>query len=63
MREPGPTVPEQKLEQIAREHLAIPTLANRRSDRLDFHEVAAWQLRDALAAAYQAGLAAGRRAN
>ncbi len=49
------------IETIARDHLQVPTLDTRRSDSLDFHEVAVWQLREALEAAYQAGLAAGRR--
>lgn len=39
----------------------LPTLATQRSDALDFHEVAVWQLRDALAAAYRAGLAAATK--
>jgi len=33
----------------------VDTLATRNSDRLDFHEVAVWALRDALVAAYHAG--------
>ncbi|GIW86358.1 MAG: hypothetical protein KatS3mg108_0682 [Isosphaeraceae bacterium] len=40
---------------IARKHLGIPTLETRRSDRLDFHDVAVWSVRDALQAAYDAG--------
>ena len=47
------------LEAIAREHLGIQTLATRRSDSLDFHEVAVWSLKDALAAAYRAGMRQG----
>ncbi|WP_322074709.1 DUF6900 domain-containing protein [Burkholderia cepacia] len=43
------------LETIAREHLLIWTLQERKSDRLDFHSVAVWNVRDALAAAYEAG--------
>jgi hypothetical protein len=42
-------------EAIAREHLRIETLERRKSDSLDFHEVAVWALRDALAAAFEAG--------
>ncbi len=38
-----------------REHLRIETLETRRSDSLDFHDVAVWGLKDALHAAYQAG--------
>ena len=52
---PENTVPDEILEQIAREHLAITTLTTRRTDRLDFHDTAVWQLREALAAAYRAG--------
>lgn len=48
---------------IARDHLGIPTLETRRSDRLDFHDVAIWGVRDALNAAYDAGArSAGHRA-
>ncbi|GLZ23130.1 DUF6900 domain-containing protein [Burkholderia plantarii] len=42
-------------EDIARRHLLIPTLTTRNHDRLDFHDVAVWCVRDALAAAYEAG--------
>ena len=44
------------LTRIAREHLGIETLETRRSDRLDFREVAVWCVKDALLAAYQAGV-------
>jgi hypothetical protein len=40
---------------IAREHLNIPTLEIRRSDSLDFHMVAVWNVKTALKAAYNAG--------
>ena len=40
---------------IAREHLFIETLDTRKSDSLDFHDVAVWGVRAALAAAYEAG--------
>jgi hypothetical protein len=45
---------------IAREHLSIPTLTTRGSDARDFHEVAAWTLKEALRAAYEAGRQAPR---
>ena len=48
-------------EAIAIEHLGIETLETRRSDELDFPEVAVWQLRKALEAAYAAGAADARR--
>ena len=40
---------------IARRVLGIPTLEERKSDRLDFHEVSAWGLKDALRQAFRAG--------
>jgi hypothetical protein len=43
---------------IADRHLAIPTLLERRSDSLDFHEVSVWGVKDALWYAYQAGVSA-----
>jgi hypothetical protein len=50
------------LEAIAREHLGIPTLEIRRSDRLDFYDVSVWRIEAALTAAYRAGgTAAGTR--
>lgn len=45
-------------EQIAREHLGIPTLAPRGLDRLDFHDLGVRALQAALDAAYAAGQAA-----
>jgi hypothetical protein len=50
---------DQVLTQIANEHLDIPTLETRRSDSLDFHDVAVWQVKEALQAAYLAGVAEG----
>ena len=47
---------EQLLTQIAREHLSIETLETRRSDSLDFHDVAVWCVRSALEAAFNAGV-------
>jgi hypothetical protein len=44
------------LTQIAREHLAIPTLETRHLDSLDFHDVAVWQIQAALQAAFDAGV-------
>ena len=40
---------------IAAEVLNIPTLETRRSDGLDFHDVAVWSVREALERAYAAG--------
>ena len=49
-----------ELAAIARRVLRIPTLADRGSDRLDFHEVGVHSLREALRLAYQAGQNAER---
>lgn len=43
------------LTEIAREHLRIDTLQERKTDALDFHDVGVLSLRDALEAAYEAG--------
>jgi len=53
---------EQLLTQIAQQHLHIETLETRKSDSLDFHDVAVWCLRDALEAAFNAGVEQGRKA-
>lgn len=50
------------LTQIAQEHLFIDTLETRKSDSLDFHDVSVWAVKEALIAAYQAGLAAAQKA-
>ncbi len=50
------------LAEIARVHLDIDTLERRNRDRLDFHEVAVWTIREALEAAYEAGRRSARRA-
>jgi hypothetical protein len=52
-----PTVDE-LLAAIAKETLHIDTLETRKSDSLDFHDVAVWSVKSALEAAYRAGLAA-----
>lgn len=44
---------------IAQKHLGIDTLETRNSDRLDTHNVAVWQIRDALEAAFKAGVEVG----
>lgn len=45
------------LAEIAKQVLNIETLATRKMDSLDFHDIAVWQLRAALEAAYRAGAA------
>jgi hypothetical protein len=52
-----PTVDE-LLAAIAKATLHIDTLETRKSDSLDFHDVAVWSVKAALEAAYRAGLAA-----
>lgn len=44
------------LAEIAKEHLSIDTFDSRKSDRLDFHDLAVWSIEQALDAAFQAGL-------
>jgi len=50
---------EQIIATIAKEHLSFHTLETRRSDSLDFREVAVWCVKAALEAAYKAGFEAG----
>lgn len=45
----------EQLQEIAKQHLNIPTLETRNSDSDDFHEVAVWTLLTALGLAYEAG--------
>jgi hypothetical protein len=49
------------LTRIAQEHLFIDTLETRNSDSMDFHDVSVWGVKEALLAAYQAGLAAAQK--
>ena len=44
---------------IAQKHLGIQTLQTRNSDSLDFHDTAVWCLKDALEAAFKAGVELG----
>ena len=44
---------------IAHKHLGIETLETRKSDGLDFHDSAVWCIRDALEAAFKAGVELG----
>ena len=43
------------INEIAQRVLRIDTLQTRKSDSLDFHEVAVWTLKGALEAAFEAG--------
>ncbi|MCA0441498.1 MAG: hypothetical protein LCH71_13575 [Proteobacteria bacterium] len=44
---------------IAQKHLGIKTLQTRHADSLDFHDTAVWCLKDALEAAFNAGVELG----
>jgi hypothetical protein len=50
------------VKRIAGEILGLETLETRNSDSLDFHELAVWNIEDALIAAYEAGLKADAEA-
>lgn len=52
---------EQQLTEIAQATLGIESLEQQFSDRLDFHDLPVWYLRDALEAAFNAGLEQGRQ--
>ena len=43
------------LAEIAAKHLHLETLETRKSDSLDFHDMAVWSIKAALEAAYEAG--------
>lgn len=45
-----------RLDEISREVLQIDTLETQGVDRLDFHHIAVWQLKEALDQAYAAGM-------
>lgn len=51
----APPTKDELFTQIAQQHLNIETLVERKSDSLDFHDVAVWSVKDALEAAYEAG--------
>ena len=44
------------IEKIAREILDLETLETRNMDSLDFHDLAVWEIRKALEAAFNAGI-------
>ena len=41
--------------EIAQRRFSLETLETQNSDRLDFHDVAVWAIRDALEEAFEAG--------
>ena len=52
---------EKQIAKIARDVLGLDTLETRRSDRLDFYDLAVWKIRKALADAYLAGMGDSQR--
>ena len=59
----GTAPSEALLLEIATKHFhGIETLETRKSDCLDFHDVAVWAIRAALSEAYEAGRIAGAKA-
>ena len=58
MATPQSDKPKVAIAKIAQQVLGLETLETRKSDRLDFHELAVWQIEAALRAAYEAGWAA-----
>ncbi len=49
---------DQTVAEIARSVMGIETLETRKSDELDFHDLAVWTIENALRQAYEAGAAA-----
>ncbi|MBU9576439.1 DUF6900 domain-containing protein [Burkholderia multivorans] len=49
------------LDHIAKTLLGLETLDTRHSDRLDFHDVAVWNIKAALQAAFEAGQQASKK--
>ena len=47
------------LRRIAQKNLGLDTLETRHADSLDFHDTAVWCIRDALEAAFKAGIEVG----
>jgi hypothetical protein len=54
------TATDEILSQIASQHLGIRSLETRRADQHDFHDVAVWNIKAALASAFEAGTAAAQ---
>lgn len=52
---------QQQIAQIAARVFGVSTLETRNRDCFDFYDVAVWQIKEALEAAYRAGEANGRR--
>lgn len=52
---------QEAISEIASKHLKIKTLETRKSDALDFHNVAVWSIKEALEAAFDAGRTASEK--
>ncbi len=52
---------DQQIIEIAKRHLQIETLEERKSDTLDFHEVSVWGVKRALEEAFELGRQAGTK--
>jgi len=52
---------DKQIAKIARDVLGLDTLETRKSDGLDFHGLAVWKIREALADAYLAGMGDSQR--
>jgi len=49
------------IKKIARDTLLLATLETQKSDSADFHDMAVWQIKEALEQAYEAGKKAGTK--
>ncbi|MBI5121327.1 MAG: hypothetical protein HZA67_10000 [Rhodospirillales bacterium] len=49
------------IREIASKILGLETLEARKRDSLDFHDLSDWSIKEALEAAFEAGLVAGRK--
>ena len=59
---PAPAAPKALILEIATRHFFVETLKTRKSDQLDFHDVAVCAMRAALEDAFEAGRIAGANA-
>ena len=49
------------IKKIARDTLLLATLETQKSDSADFHDMAVWQIKEAMEQAYEAGKKAGAK--
>ena len=50
------------IKEIASKVFGLETLETRHQDSLDFHDISVWSIKEALEAAYEAGLQTGKEA-